>query len=72
MTAILQPGDKIHLAIPSSGHKAEEVLEIAQKSYDFLGEEYARQGVEIVTCSANNQLTHPVVVAIFRSPDGAQ
>lgn len=61
MTAILRPGDKIHLAFPIND------AESSMSNYQFHKREYAAQGVEIAFWTGNSALTHPVVVAVFRS-----
>ena len=74
MTAYLQPGDRIHLAVPISpalqGRAAQD--EGARVHTEYV-QFYARYGVtvEMTTTIGNPALTAPVVVAVFRTPDAA-
>jgi hypothetical protein len=67
VTAILRPGDKIHLAFGVDPHVNREMVQqealIVARN---MTEAYAAQGVTIVRWTANTTLSHPVVVAVFR------
>jgi hypothetical protein len=72
----LQPGDKIHLALPltprtvSIHERAQaeaESLREAENAISFFRAEYRKLGVEIVVHSASQSITCPTVVAVFRS-----
>jgi hypothetical protein len=69
MTAYLQPGDKIHLAIPVDSNQTRDgILRQAKDSAESYIKDYARMGVEIVIWTANSTLNHPLVVSVIRSP----
>lgn len=81
MTAILQPGDRIHLAIPTSQRQIAgpvsqseidrtntELQAEAHKSAAELTRLYKALGVEVVIWSSTTMTTGPTVVAIFRGP----
>lgn len=61
MTAYLQPGDRIHLAVPDM-FPGNTIADDAT----YWRSIYGPQGVEIINISVLNRLTHPVVVAVFR------
>ena len=69
MTAILQPGDSVHLAMPYSptGSASEDQKLILGISKE-MSDQYAQQGVTVIYVSLNTALTAPVVVAVFRGP----
>ena len=63
MTAVLQQGDKIHLAFPvSTGADAIAAESMARQ----LIRAYAQMDVMVIQWTSSTTLTHPVVVAIFR------
>lgn len=66
MTAILQAGDRIHLAFPVTYTMEDNLLEEIMKMYQ---KDYQAQGVTIEVWSAHTGLQHPVVVSIFRDSD---
>jgi len=64
MSAYLQPGDKIHLSVPSdfgSKSRGEKIAEELVKSYEALG-------IEVVICTMAMHTLHPEVVSVIRSP----
>lgn len=70
MTAILQPGDKIHLAfgLGTTDLKGNELHKFAESELQQYVRSYGKQGVQVVQWTASSALTAPVVVAIFRAP----
>lgn len=67
MTAYLQPGDRIHLAIPvTPGLPGDQAAEEAEHTRAQYEQEFHDRGVTITGVTANPALTHPVVVAVFR------
>lgn len=68
MSVILQRGDKIHLAIPftaGNGTYGQQKTEAEVEAEHYIAF-YLEQGIQVVRWSANNALTHPYVVAVFR------
>lgn len=66
MTAYLQPGDSIHLAIPMTvklaGPDMEETTRLANELTAF----YNSKGIHVAKCTAGPITTHPQVIAVFR------
>lgn len=60
MTAILQPGDRIHLAIPTSQDPQGNAARVTAS--------YARQGVHIIVIDHIEGAATTQVVAVFRGP----
>lgn len=60
MTACLQRGDVIHIAIPAN-NEADGL-----KAFRAIAQAYAEEGVTIATYQTNSTLAAPVVVAVFR------
>jgi hypothetical protein len=74
MSTILQQGDKIHLAVPiSPTHDTPEAAHAeATRTATDLGTAFATQGVTILSWSGHSQLSHPVIVAVFRGEEPTQ
>lgn len=68
---ILQRGDRIHLAFPISPMLSgtEREAKMAGDAEAFV-REFERQGVTVTSWTAHSSLTHPVIVAVFRSEPG--
>jgi len=67
VTAYLQPGDRIHLAMPLDGRLLpHEVQAETERIYAEQRAYYADHDVNVVQLSASSALTAPVVVAVFR------
>lgn len=73
MTAYLQPGDKIHLAIPIPptlhGPALHAAVEDARQTYAAT---YAQHGIEVTYFDVSTALPAPVVVAVFRATPGRE
>lgn len=68
MTAYLQPGDAVHLAVPITPTHSKEAANAEGRA--TVGELTAvcnRFGVTVASWSGHSQLGHPVVVAVFRA-----
>lgn len=70
MTAYLQHGDSVHLAIPMFMKHGSPDLTQAQIDGREITGLYASHGVTVVRCEANTGLTAAVVTAVFRNPKG--
>lgn len=68
MSVDLYPGDKIHLAVPVSAGYPADVRAEAREMAVQLTENYAAMGVTVAFWTATTNLSHPVVVAVFRKP----
>lgn len=70
VTAYLQPGDTIHLAMPIDGSLWGDVREAyVNKTNGEMAGFYGSLGVTVSMASYNSGLTHPVVVAVIRSKE---
>lgn len=72
MTVRLQRGDRIFLSFPytSQGHwTTKEHTEAAHKEAEGMINMFRKYGVEVVQWSANQNLTHPAVVAVLPPKD---
>lgn len=68
-TAYLQPGDRIWLAVPVSPTATPEAAQTeARLQAQGMGASFAQQGVVVAGWSSHGALSHPVVVAVFRTP----
>lgn len=68
MTAYLQPGDQIYLAVPSSptSRTREDAIAEGKAQADGITQMLAPQGVTVLGWSSHSQLTHPLIVAVLR------
>ena len=68
--AYIQPGDHVYVAIPvSPSHRTlEAAIAEGKQQADGLEATLAHYGVTLAGWSSHSQLTHPVVVAVFRNP----
>jgi hypothetical protein len=64
MTAYLQPGDKIHLAVPGDFTSKARGERIAQE----LVKSYESRGIEVFALSMVMNTLHPMVISVIRSP----
>lgn len=70
MTAYLQPGDIIHLAMPIDRRlRGGEIDAHVKKVNEEMAGFYGSLGVTVSMASYNSELTHPVVVAVIRSKE---
>lgn len=70
MTApYLQPGDRIHLAIPVSNRSQADAQASLDDALAALIPQYAALGVTIAIHSGTSSLDRPTVVAVFRNPN---
>lgn len=71
-TAYLQPGDRIWLAVPVSPTATLEAAQTeARLQAQGMGASFAEHGVTVAGWSSHGALSHPVVVAVFRTPAAA-
>lgn len=69
MTAYLQPGDKIHIAVGINSTYSMELAnrQVAEQLKTFE-EAYGSVGVTVLTITGTPGLLHPVIVAVIRDP----
>lgn len=71
MTAILEPGDHIHLALPMSTHLTEAARDAeGKRQADALTQVCSQHDVTVVSWSSHSALSHPVASLVFRDRRG--
>jgi hypothetical protein len=67
-TAYLEPGDQVYVAVPVSPvhHTREAAYAEGKQLADAIAIDFAQHGVTVAHWSAHSQLSHPVIVAVFR------
>lgn len=70
MTAHLQPGDRIHIAVGINSTNSVELAnrQVAEQLKTFE-QAYGSVGVTILTITGTPGLLHPVIVAVIREPE---
>lgn len=69
MTAYLQPGDKIHIAVGiNSTHSVADANQQTRDQLKTFEEAYGAIGVSILTITGTPGLLAPVIVAVIREP----